>query len=305
MSKNSISDFFSTHVKKGERILVTGATGWFGRTALMMLRDYSSSVLAVSSKSGILELPGFRVNTLVQNLDMISEFSPTLVIDSAFVTRDRLNSLAVDDYISINRSLIEQSVLMASLPSVKKYVGFSSGATKHLAGQGSFALEANPYAALKKEYENQMTQMNSTGDVAISIARVWSVSGPFTTKPHLFAFSNLISQAKRGVIQIDSSGKVFRRYCGLENVLLVALAQGKQSGDPVFDTGGELIEIGDLAEVIRKEINKDAVVMRKFNDWSDVDDYYSDGTQWESLISKHGIDFETIPSQIRRSIKFD
>ena len=288
-----------------DRVLITGATGWFGRMALWMARKENVSVLAVASKKATIQLDSFSENIYEYNLEHMTDYAPTVVVDSAFLTRDRVGVISLGDYISLNRGLIRGSKEIASLPSVRKYVGFSSGATRHLAGQESFALESNPYAALKMEYEAEMAQINASNEVAMSIARVWSVTGPFTTKPDLFAFSNLISQAREGVMRIESAGNVFRRYCELEAVMRVALAQKKQRGDPVFDTGGELIEIGDLAQVICEEINNEAIVIRGAYDGSREDNYYSDGTQWDSMIADLGLVQESIRSQIRRSANFD
>ena len=288
-----------------DRVLITGATGWFGRTALWMAMKENVNVLAMASKKNSVRVGEFSKGVYAHNLEQIADFAPTVFVDSAFLTRDKISAFDLGGYISLNRSLIRDSIEIASLPSIRKYVGFSSGATRHLAGQESFALQNNPYAALKMEYEAEMAQINSSNEVAISIARVWSVTGPFTTKPDLFAFSNLISQAREGLMRIESAGNVFRRYCGLEAVMQVALAQKKQGGDPVFDTGGELIEIGDLAQVIREEINNEAVVIRGSYDGSREDNYYSDGTQWDSMIADLGLLQESIRSQIRRSTNFD
>ena len=282
-----------------DRVLITGATGWFGRTALWMAKKENTSVLAMASKRNTIRVGGFYQSVYEQNLETIADFAPTVVVDSAFLTRDRVGALTLDDYITLNRGLICDSKKMVSLPSIRKYVGFSSGATRHLAGQGSFALQNNPYGALKREYEDEMAKIDSSTEVAIAIARVWSVTGPFTTKPYLFAFSSLMSQASAGVMRIESSGIVYRRYCGLEEVMQVALSRKKQGDDPVFDTGGELIEIGDLAEIIRQEVNPQAEIFRDLRDGAEPDNYYSDGKVWDQLLNECQIKPATIREQVR------
>jgi hypothetical protein len=69
---------------------------------------------------------------------------------------------------------------------------------------------------------------------------------------------------------------------------------------PIFDTGGELIEIGDLAQIIREEVNVDAQIFRGSLDGTVEDHYYSDGKQWDALLNKYDFEFESVRSQVRR-----
>jgi len=285
-----------------ERLLITGASGWFGRCALSLFRNSGSSMLAVGSQDKTVILDGFKVPVYKQTLQRIREFNPTIIIDTAFMTRDKLSSLGIDEFIGINRELMNDSLEMASMTFVKKYVGFSSGATVNLAGQASFSLLDNPYAALKREFEAGMTELSGTTKGKISIARVWSVTGDHMTKPELFAFSNLISQARAGRIVINAKNLVSRRYCRINEVISVALADSGSQG-PVFDTGGELIEIGDLAEIIREEINPAAEIVRDLREGIEPDNYYADGMVWDELLNEFHIKPASIREQVRAVAK--
>ena len=281
-----------------DRVLITGASGWFGRNALEIVRSFGLKHLALGSEDKTLVCDGFETRLYKQSLSMIREFSPTIVIDTAFLTRDKLASLGRDRFISINQKLISDSLEMASLSSVRKYVGFSSGATVNLAGESSFSLLENPYAALKREYEDGITELSGLNQGKISIARVWSVTGAHVTKPELFAFSNLINQARAGQVFIKSQRLMFRRYCTIADVLLVALAYYGEQG-PIFDTGGELIEIGKLAEIIVQEVNPAAGIVRDLRESTGPDNYFSDGRVWDTLINA----FQIRPSSIRDQVR--
>jgi len=282
-----------------DRVLVTGATGWFGRTASLMATASGIPLLAVSTKFSTFEVAGVVVHTVPQNLAEIQAFAPTVVIDTAFITREKYKDSKEVEYVKNNREIIKSSIEICSMPSVRKYVGFSSGATVHLAGRKSFSLNENPYGALKAEYEDEMNALNLMRDQSISIARVWSVSGAYVTKPTLFAFTDLITQARKGAMQIKAPNKVFRRYCSIESVIQIALSQPKQPMSPIFDTGGELIEIGDLAQIIREEVNPDAQLFRGSPDGTVEDHYYSNGKQWRALLNKYDFEFESVRSQVR------
>jgi nucleoside-diphosphate-sugar epimerase len=281
-----------------DRILITGGGGWFGRTAINMAITLGLRFLATGSKNKELTVAGIKIPVRQQDIQEIREFNPTIIIDTAFLTRDKLATLGMDQFITINRGLINDSMEMASLPFVRKYVGFSSGATINLAGQASFSLLDNPYAALKREYEDGISKLSGITQGKLSIARVWSVTGTHPTKPDLFAFSNLVSQARSGRIAIKANNKVFRRFCTIGEVFSVALADSGNHG-PIFDTGGELIEIGELAEIIRQEVNPQVEIVRELRDGTEPDNYYSDGKVWDELLYECQIKPATIREQVR------
>jgi nucleoside-diphosphate-sugar epimerase len=291
-------NILENYLTSDDRVLVTGSSGWFGKTATVMARELNLKTLCVSSSSRTYDVAGTRITSSPYDLLLINDFDPTIVIDTAFVTRDLRENFTLDDYISINRQIIGKSMEIASLSSVRKYVGFSSGATVNLAGQASFSLLDNPYAALKREYEDGICKLSGMPKGKISIARVWSVTGTHLTKPDLFAFSNLISQARSGRIVIKANNLVFRRFCTIDEVISVALADSGKHG-PIFDTGGELIEIGELAEIVRQEVNPQAEIVRGLRDGTEPDNYYSDGKVWDELLKNCQIKPATIREQVR------
>jgi hypothetical protein len=81
-------------------------------------------------------------------LQTIRDFIPTVVIDSAFLTRDKLAVLGQGEFININQGLISDSLEMARLPSVRKNVGFPSGGYNSRASTG---------CCLKSEYVKVIT----------------------------------------------------------------------------------------------------------------------------------------------------
>jgi nucleoside-diphosphate-sugar epimerase len=205
-----------------------------------------------------------------------------------------------ESYVRENKKLIMDAGSVARLPSVEKFVGFSSGAAVHLAGQKDFSLENNPYGALKKEYEETLDTASKEARADISIARVWSVSGSQVTKPDLFALSNLIMQAKTGHIEVRAPQKVFRRYAAIEDVIAVALSDSGLNGAQIFDTGGELIEIGELANLVKALVNPEAKIQRTQQIEGIVDDYHSDGESWKRLVEEIGIEAADLETQILR-----
>ena len=298
--RREAQELWLKNLRSDDRVLVTGAGGWFGRTAIVMTRESGLALLATGSKDQQIDIDGQSQSVHAQSLEIIAAFEPTVVIDTAFVTRERLPALGYKAYVETNQKIIDQSLAIAALPSVRKYIGFSSGATIHLAGNTSFSLEENPYAAQKRIYESQLSEIAGSVDCDISVARVWSVTGSYCTKPESFAFTDLIAQAKRGLIEFKARRLVFRRYCPVEDILAVAMIPNKPGSNSVFDTGGDLIELGDLAKIVVELVNPNAKVWRQVDSGLPSDNYHSDSQEWDGLLQSADLAFDSISDQIIR-----
>jgi hypothetical protein len=265
-----------------------------------MTRKSDLELLATGSKDQKIEIDGQSQAVHAQTLEIILAFRPTVIIDSAFVTRERLPVLGHKAYIEANQKIIDESLAIAAMPSVRKYIGFSSGATKHLAGHSSFSIEENPYAAQKRMYESKMSEITANLQSDISVARVWSVTGSHCTKPQTFAFTDLIAQAKLGLIEIKAKHLVFRRYCALEDVLAIAMLPTAPGSNPIFDTGGDLIELGELAKRVVNLVNPNAEIRRQIDPELPSDDYYSDSEDWDGLLQSADLAKDSISEQVTR-----
>jgi nucleoside-diphosphate-sugar epimerase len=298
--RREAQELWLNYLRSDDRVLVTGAAGWFGRTAIAMTKEVGLELLATGSKDQQIEIDGKSQAVQAQSLEVISAFKPTVVIDTAFVTRERLPVLGHRTYIETNQKLIDQSLAIAALPSVRKYIGFSSGATMHLAGYTSFSLDENPYAAQKRIYESKISELAANLQSDISVARVWSVTGSYCTKPQSFAFTDLIAQAKLGLIEIKAKHLVYRRYCALEDVHALAILPSSPGSNPIFDTGGDLIEIGDLAKLVVELVNPNAEILRRLDKTLPQDSYHSDNKDWGQLTGIAKLGMDTIRDQITR-----
>jgi nucleoside-diphosphate-sugar epimerase len=298
--RREAKELWLNNLRSDDRVLVTGAGGWFGQTAIAMIGEAGVELVATGSKDQQIEIDGKTQTVHTQSLDVIEAFKPTVVIDTAFVTRERLSVLGHKAYVETNQRIIHQSLEIATLPSVRKYIGFSSGATMHLAGHTSFSLAENPYAAQKRIYESQISEIAARVPSDISIARVWSVTGSYCTKPDSFAFTDLITQAKLGLIQIKAKRHVYRRYCAIEDVLALALLPNATESHSIFSTGGDLIELGDLAKLIAELVNPSAEIRREIDPELPSDDYYSGSKDWDELLQSAHLARDSISDQVIR-----
>lgn len=276
-----------------ERILILGANGWFGKTFRSML-DESVPCLFISS----VEAEGSRQ----WDQEIVQNFKPTLVANFAFKTRHKLSSIPRAQYISENLELLKRLEFASNLTSVKAIVTVSSGAATHpLAQQGLKSVEI--YGALKK-LEEEVVKEAKTDQRASIILRAYSVSGPFVRDKRKYAFSSFIDDAARGEkIVINSPMAVFRRYISVGDLLLVALIRASQGWSGVIESGGQLLEIEDLARLISASLGG-SVTGRTVNTAMKPDYYFSDNMSWEQNITELGFEPLTLLEQISSTAKF-
>jgi nucleoside-diphosphate-sugar epimerase len=255
-----------------------------------------TQVLAFAGSSRIEKFGDIDYRFEKFDIRKIRDFKPTLVLDAAFLTREKVSTITLENYISSNTALIEQALELQQLTTVQKFVGISSGASlPHLKIRTSnFALD--PYGSLKATYEHRLLQ-NHELRAKTTIGRIWSVSGKLVTKPSVFAFSDLAKQALGGAIKISAPHEVWRRYVDLEDFLKVVLL-AHPGQDRVIDSGGELIEIGQLAQLIFEVLGTKPKIARTLVSGLQADRYYSDDISWQEAASQINL----IPKNIRDQI---
>lgn len=284
-------------IRQGQKILITGATGWFGRTATDLAQRCRAEVLLVSRQESSIDLGRGRAPISTWSESLISNFQPEIVIDTAFITKEKVKETGIDSYIESNRALMSQSFQLAKLPSVETYVGFSSGAA--VTANRDHGLFNDPYGFLKNEFESEIQQLSKSSHANIVLIRPWSVAGKFLVKPSIFAFSNLIMQARSRVIHLDSSGEVWRRYCAIDDLLIAGLILGKQEKFNLVESGGELIEIEQLANRICQVLGINAEITRDMDGVTQPNNYFSNGKSWERVTGLVGLKPKGLEEMIR------
>jgi UDP-glucuronate decarboxylase len=284
-------------VKSSDRVLILGYSGWFGSSASELLTRTGAQILGSNSR-GLRMITDGPKNIYASMFQGCKEFEPNIVIDSAFLTREKIQVLGAEAYISINKTLIQQALEISELKSVERFIGISSGAAKGPLTSTPLALLEDPYGALKSEYENLLVTSGSRVKEGAVLLRAWSMSGPHVRNPELFAFFDLIKQSKSRIMKIGSNAHVYRRYSDVEDLLAVGLAS--TTGGLAVDSGGELIEIGELARIIREVLGSTARIHREVTS-SEDDHYYSEGDCWNDKASKVGLTPRTLREQIAYS----
>jgi hypothetical protein len=103
-----------------------------------------------------------------------------------------------------------------------------------------------------------------------------------------------------GLIQIKAKRHVYRRYCAIEDVLALALLPNGPESDSIFSTGGDLIELGDLAKLVAELVNPNAEIRRQIDPELPSDDYYSDSKDWDDRSKYAKLAKDSISDQVLR-----
>jgi nucleoside-diphosphate-sugar epimerase len=263
-----------------DRVLITGASGWLGRTALDLLAPLGLPTLALAGRARIIRVADCEIDCREWNQRVVAAFAPTVVLDCAFLTRDRVAGMPLDEYVALNRALTERLVYATRLPGVRLALTVSSGAAVYPRDALEGPIEDNPYGYLKREAEHRLAQAAAGSGAVPVVARAWSISGAHVQKPQGYALGSMIRDASSGAIPISARRPVFRRYVLAEELLAVGIAEGSV-GPATIDSGGELLEMAELAARIAAVVRPDAVISRDEVDPDSPDRYHSDGRDWE------------------------
>jgi nucleoside-diphosphate-sugar epimerase len=280
-----------------DRVLVTGASGWLGRTALDLLAPLGLPTLALASRPRIIRVADCEIECRVWDEHEVAAFAPTVVLDCAFLTRDRVADMPLDEYLSANRALTDRLVYATQLPSVRLALTVSSGAAVHPHDALDGPIEDNPYGYLKREAEHRLAQAAAECGAVPVVVRAWSISGAHVQKPQRYALGSMIRDADSGAIRITARRPVFRRFVLAEELLALGIAEGGV-GPATIDSGGELVEMAELATRIATVVRPDAVISRDEVDLRDPDQYHSEGQDWERRCQRWDLASASLNRQI-------
>lgn len=264
-----------------ERVLVLGASGWFGATLRAALGK-REDVMLIASQTRRPCIPFDR--------QRIADFAPTMVFGFAFLTREKLQSMPLDEYMSTNRRLIENFVTSVELSSVRCAITISSGA--------AISEPESPYGRLKLEEEYAARTCVDPGRKTVTIGRAYSLSGPWVKRPRDYAFSDLILQAQEGIMRISAKRPTYRRYVSVDDFLHVMTSLAQAGESITVESGGELVEMSELADNIRRVVNPNAQVLRPEFGGS-ASHYCSTDGSWEEASKATGWRSRDLESQIR------
>ena len=293
------------------KVLISGATGWLGTESVA--RVLEGKIDGITEKNLVLGSSDGRDLKLDQSIIL-----PTVKLQSlsgnkgikdlkgfihlAFLTKDKSAEYSFSDYVAKNIALISSACEIIERDKPKWVVVVSSGA---IIDRDSLEIEnnvvRNPYGFCKRIEEVLISDAARKVGANIVIGRLWGGTGLHMPIKRAYAISDFIETFKEsGAIRITSGGDVMRRYCDAGDFMEVLIKSAIRGDNTTIDSGGPIIELGDLAELLISVTGKGSI--SRSSEPSAVDDYYPRGMEFEELAHSVGVPLHGISEQVLRTL---
>lgn len=224
-------------------ILLTGATGWIGRTFLHHLQElipsdeFNRRVYAFGSKPGRVLSTGYtdgrEIVIPIYNLEEMPKHAQEKkisIIHTAFLTKDKYQKFGAREFVRINSHITEivNNTVITSRDS--RVVHMSSGAASIAEEIGQSELIGSPvdYGYLKYKEETMLANSSETQSF-----RIYGLSGRFIRDPSMYALGSfIVSALQKQAIKIKATNPVIRGYCNASDLAWSALAWMSSSFPP-------------------------------------------------------------------------
>jgi len=283
-------------------IAISGASGWLGRETLNALENISCHEIELLTSNGRdLLFENDKKRSSQSFLDYNPPQSMEGFIHLAFLTRDKVDSVGIKNFISTNLSLISKACQVIEFSKPKWVVVVSSGAIlDRNSGQLESNIRSNPYGFCKRIEELLITQAASKAGANVVIGRLWGASGRFMPPNPAYALSDFIISAQtQKKIMIKSGGQVIRRYVDAGEFMEVLIKAAISGKSLILDSGGPQVEIAELASLVAKHFTE--VVVERSPAEMTVDDYYPRGDDFEKLALDLGVTLSDINTQVSQT----
>jgi nucleoside-diphosphate-sugar epimerase len=294
------------------RIAITGASGWVGKATLELLYNtlgsdaFGRRVRAFGSSARMID---FGEGRAIQQYALV-DFAhlpnqPTLVLHLAFLTKDKVEGMDDEQYRRANRA-VSQTVLEAldAIGTTAVFVA-SSGAAQFAADPAApHAMRL--YGALKKADEDAFAAWAEAGERRAVVARIFALSGPHINKHDNYALACFLRDALAGrPIAIRADFAVYRSYVAIRELmsLVFALMLESKPGVVRFATGGERLEMQQIAQIVSETVGPVAIdrppVMAGRSD-----EYVGSDVAYRQLLSNYGLEHLPFERQVVETAAF-
>ena len=269
---------------QSRRFVVTGASGWFGRTALW---EYEQLHGPDALRRDVISCA-----STAKPIDIGSAYGPV-----AAVGLEALDSLDGASGL-INLAFIHRNPGMPIITT-------SSGAAA-VFDQLKDDFAANPYAALKQE-EEELWRRSGSEDRMAAVFRVYAASGRFIKDPKVFALSDFLCRALCGErIEIRSTRSVIRSYVHVGTMMRLFWAMLDHPCSPGFrqvDAVMQSLSLVELAQAITVIWGLPDPLSR-VDASLPADDYRADSGMFRQLLQDYAITAPDLAEQLHETAQY-
>ena len=302
----SYSDLTNRLLSVYDQIVIYGAKGWIGKSAVSVVFNQKAhriqkSILLVGSKTEQLINSGELVQMYSANDAKNFVSKNCIFVNAAYLRREKLDFYSPNEYIRKNREIIEFGENLLRQKRIKTFINLSSG----VASQNTDYVrnERNSvYAKCKIDDEILIKNVSDSASAALINCRVYSISGKFINEFKNLAFSLFMKQAltKPNIITVESQN-TYRTYLDAVDLITVLFHLSLNNKSCMIDSGGSLIKLGQLADKIATILPAASVTKLDYSNNSA--DYYGDFEVFNNLAAKFGIKLLDIEGQISETLK--
>lgn len=285
------------------RFLITGAGGWVGRVAALMLHAECPVLIARTERSVTVGGIDRSIESMAV-LERLHADRPTILVHAGFPTQDKVEELGESAYTAEVSALRHQIAEAVRRTGPLDVVYISSGAAALATRGDGLPARTLAYGRAKLDDEDSFLEAVAARGGRLCVVRAYALSGPYMTKPQTYALGNMILQAARGgAIEVKASRPVRRSYMAIDDMLRIAIhAVGElQRGETItFDTAGEIVEVGELASRVLRVLGCDpsAVSRPTYDPMAPADDYLGDPVLVNELAERASVTLASLDEQI-------
>lgn len=233
-------------ILSGARILVTGSSGWLGSETLCYFSQFLDpldleNLVSLSSDGRTFKIHKRQIHSRTfSTLRNVDHFD--VIIHLAFLLPNNQMTVDAPRYLELNSSITRRmDTIFKKNPDALKIV-LSSGAVNLDPGNAK-SDPTNLYAKSKLEMESILQDDHTI------ILRLWSTTGhhlPLTSNYAISEFIHLASLNQEILIK----NNVKRSYIDFQDILGSSLKYLIDSGRGIYNSGGEITTVGNLANLV-------------------------------------------------------
>ncbi|QNT05273.1 MULTISPECIES: hypothetical protein [Marinomonas] len=275
-----------------KKILITGASGWFGKSFILSyVARFSekalSNLILVTSDGRDISIPGIDVALKTISLKCINNIDGVdVVIQAAFLTRDKISEYGDQNYKAINLNIIDTVSNYVRINRVTSVFLISSGAVNDSGNKKDL------YSELKKSEEDAFLKVCNP-----LIFRVYGATGKLTPKVSWSALSEFICKGKCDEdISLKSKGRVLRSYVSfdvLSELIMECISRGGIE-TKIIDACSFSIDIFTLATNVAKIFDIKVEKNKDYDETCIVDSYIGSNKEFISFCEEHNIYLPTL-----------
>lgn len=294
----------------GRPIVVTGASGWIGMATLDALEQvlgaaFNERIWCFGSSARTLDLGGGRriEQRPLQDLASLKVKQPW-ILHFAFQAKDRAETMSEVAYRVANRMISD--TLFAALDAIDAeaiFVASSGAAIKADDPAASPAMRL--YGEMKRDDEVRFANWAAARGRRAVIGRIFNITGPYINKHQAYAMASFILDALAGrPIAVHAPRPVIRGYVAVHELLslVFALLNAAPDGVERFETGGEALELGEVAARVAEVLGGRST--RAPITEPTADRYVGSDADYQALLTRHGIASVPLDRQILDTAAF-